>query len=105
MIWGAATPADAQLLKQIRNAGYKGPAAGDVAFSLPFIPKDAGPAADTIMTLSQLNTVNPTPQIRSSSTDSRPPTTRTRRTCRAPRMTPSTSWLRRSRRRAARPTR
>ena len=30
MLWGAATPADAQLLKQIRAAGYKGPAAGDV---------------------------------------------------------------------------
>ena len=63
MIWGAATPADAQMLKQIRNAGYKGPAVGDVAFSLPFIPADAGPAADTIVTFSQLSTVNPTPQV------------------------------------------
>lgn len=63
MIWGAATPADAQILKQIRNAGYKGPAVGDVAFSLPFIPADAGPAADTIVTFSQLSTVNPTPQV------------------------------------------
>ncbi len=63
MIWGAATPADAQVLKQIRNAGYKGPAVGDVAFSLPFIPADAGPAADTIVSFSQLNTVNPTPQV------------------------------------------
>lgn len=61
MLWGAATPADAQLLKQIRAAGYKGPAAGDVAYSLPFIPKDAGAAADTITTLSQLNTINPPP--------------------------------------------
>jgi len=59
MIWGAATPADAQLLKQIRQAGYKGPAVGDVAFSLPFVPTDAGSAADTITTLSQLNTISP----------------------------------------------
>jgi branched-chain amino acid transport system substrate-binding protein len=61
MIWGAASPADAQLLKQIRQAGYKGPAVGDVAFSLPFIPADAGSAADTITTLSQLNTIKPSP--------------------------------------------
>ena len=59
MIWGAATPADAQVLKQIRQAGYKGPIAGDVAFSLPFIPTDAGAAADTITTLTQLNPINP----------------------------------------------
>jgi branched-chain amino acid transport system substrate-binding protein len=62
MFWGAATPADAQVLKQVRAAGYKGPAVGDVAFSLPFIPKDAGAAADTITTLSQLNTINPPPE-------------------------------------------
>jgi branched-chain amino acid transport system substrate-binding protein len=59
MIWGAATPADAQLLKQVRQSGYKGPIAGDVAFSLPFIPSIAGAAADTITTLTQLNTINP----------------------------------------------
>jgi branched-chain amino acid transport system substrate-binding protein len=58
--WGAATPADAQILKQVREAGYTGPAVGDVAYSLPFIPKVAGnDAASTLVTFSQLNTVNP----------------------------------------------
>jgi branched-chain amino acid transport system substrate-binding protein len=60
--WGAATPADAQILKQVRQAGYAGPAVGDVAYTLPFIPKVAGnAAAATIVAPSQLNTVNPNP--------------------------------------------
>jgi branched-chain amino acid transport system substrate-binding protein len=62
MIWGAATPADAQILKQVRSAGYDGPASGDVAFTLPFIPEVAGPAAETIVMPSQLNFVDPDEQ-------------------------------------------
>lgn len=61
LIWGAATPSDARVFKQIRAAGFKGPAVGDVAYSLPFIPSDAGSAASTIVSFSQLNTVNPDP--------------------------------------------
>ena len=57
--WGAATPADAQILKQVRNAGYKGSAIGDVAYTLPFIPSVAGKASATIVAPSQLNIVNP----------------------------------------------
>jgi ABC-type branched-subunit amino acid transport system substrate-binding protein len=60
--WGAATPADAQILKQVRSSGYTGPAVGDVAYTLPFIPTVAGnAAAATIVAPSQLNTVNPDP--------------------------------------------
>jgi branched-chain amino acid transport system substrate-binding protein len=59
LIWGAATPSDASVFKAIRAAGYKAPAVGDVAFSLPFIPSDAGAAASTIVSFSQLNVVNP----------------------------------------------
>lgn len=60
LFWGAATPADAQILKQVRDAGYKGPAVGDVAYTLPFIPTVAGNAASsTIVAPSQLNVVNP----------------------------------------------
>ena len=60
--WGAATPADAQILKQVRAAGYSGPAVGDVAYTLPFIPSIAGnSAAGTIVAPSQLNTVKPDP--------------------------------------------
>ena len=58
--WGAATPADAQILKQVRDAGYGGQAIGDVAYTLPFIPKVAGNAASaTIVAPSQLNSVKP----------------------------------------------
>ena len=59
LFWGAATPADAQILKQVRDAGYKGPAVGDVAYTLPFIPSTAGDAASTIVAPSQLNSVKP----------------------------------------------
>jgi ABC-type branched-subunit amino acid transport system substrate-binding protein len=60
--WGAATPADAQILKQVRSSGYTGPAVGDVAYTLPFIPTvDGNAAAATIVAPSQLNTVNPDP--------------------------------------------
>jgi branched-chain amino acid transport system substrate-binding protein len=63
--WGAATPADAQILKQVRDAGYSGPAVGDVAYTLPFIPKVAGNAASaTIVAPSQLNTVRPDAQTK-----------------------------------------
>lgn len=57
--WGAATPADAQILKQVRDAGYRGPAVGDVAYTLPFIPTVAGKASATIVAPSQLNIVHP----------------------------------------------
>ncbi len=60
LFWGAATPADAQILKQVRDAGYKGPAVGDVAYTLPFIPSTAGNAASTLVAPSQLNSVKPT---------------------------------------------
>jgi branched-chain amino acid transport system substrate-binding protein len=59
LFWGAATPADAQILKQVRDAGYTGPAVGDVAYTLPFIPTTAGDAASTIVAPSQLNSVRP----------------------------------------------
>jgi branched-chain amino acid transport system substrate-binding protein len=58
-LWGAATPADAQVLKQLRAAGYSGPAVGEVAFSLPDIPADAGSAATTVVAFGQLNTIHP----------------------------------------------
>jgi branched-chain amino acid transport system substrate-binding protein len=59
LLWGAATPADAQILKQVRDAGYTGPAVGDVAYTLPFIPKVAGEAAGTVVAPSQLKSVKP----------------------------------------------
>ena len=59
LMWGAATPGDAQVLKQIRQSGYDGPMAGDVALSLPFVPEIAGQAAETIVAPSQLNFVDP----------------------------------------------
>ena len=62
--WGAATPADGQILKQVRDAGYKGPAVGDVAYTLPFIPGVAGTAASTIVMPSQLDTVKPSPAVK-----------------------------------------
>ncbi len=58
-LWGAATPADGQILKQLRAAGYQGPAATDLAYTLPFIPSVAGAAANTIVMPSQLNTFHP----------------------------------------------
>lgn len=62
LLWGAATPADAQVLKQIRAAGYSGPAVGDVAYTLPFVPSVAGKAAAaTIAAPSQMNVVHPSP--------------------------------------------
>jgi len=59
MLWGAAAPADAQMLSEIRAAGYKGPIVGDVSFSLPFVPGIAKGAASTLVSFSQLNVVNP----------------------------------------------
>jgi branched-chain amino acid transport system substrate-binding protein len=59
MLWGAAAPADAQMLAQIRAAGYKGPIVGDVSFSLPFVPGIAKSAASTLVSFSQLNVVDP----------------------------------------------
>src|SRR5262249_53870649 len=63
-LWGAASPADAQILKQIRAAGYTGPAVGEVAFSLPGIPQDAGAAATTVVAFSQLNVLHPDAQTK-----------------------------------------
>ena len=59
MLWGAAALADAQMLAQIRAAGYKGPIVGDVSFSLPFVRGIAKAAASTLVSFSQLNVVNP----------------------------------------------
>jgi branched-chain amino acid transport system substrate-binding protein len=58
-LWGAAAPSDSQVLKQLRQAGFQGPVVGDAAYSLPNVPSVAGPAADTIVAVSQLNLVNP----------------------------------------------
>lgn len=63
-LWGAASPADAQILKQLRAAGYKGPAVGEVAFSLPGIPQVAGAAATTVVAFSQLNVLHPDAQTK-----------------------------------------
>lgn len=62
MIWGAATPADAQVLKQLVGAGYDGPITGDVAMTLPFIPKIAGKASERIVAPSQISYANPDEQ-------------------------------------------
>jgi branched-chain amino acid transport system substrate-binding protein len=63
LIWGAGAPGDAQLLKQVRAAGYEGPAIGDIIWTLPFIPEVAGAAADTMVGFTQLNTVDPSPEV------------------------------------------
>jgi branched-chain amino acid transport system substrate-binding protein len=59
LVWGAGAPGDAQLIKQVRAAGYKGPAVGDIIWTLPFIPQVAGAAADTMVGFTQLNNVDP----------------------------------------------
>jgi branched-chain amino acid transport system substrate-binding protein len=59
MIWGAATPADAQVLKQLVDGGYDGPITGDVAYTLPFIPEIAGAAAEKIVAPSQISYAEP----------------------------------------------
>ena len=64
MVWGAAAPGDAKVIKQIRASGYTGPIVGDVSLSLPFIPADAGSAANGLISFSQLNTISPTPAIK-----------------------------------------
>lgn len=62
MIWGAATPADAQVLKQLVGAGYDGPITGDAAMTLPFIPEIAGKASENIVAPSQISYANPDDQ-------------------------------------------
>jgi hypothetical protein len=64
MIWGAATPADAQVLKQLVGAGYDGPITGDVAYTLPFIPEIAGAAAEKIVAPSQISYAEPDEQTK-----------------------------------------
>ncbi|MEY2534799.1 MAG: branched-chain amino acid transport system substrate-binding protein, partial [bacterium] len=59
LIWGAGAPGDAQLIKQVRAAGYKGPAVGDIIWTLPFISEVAGAAAETMVGFTQLNNVDP----------------------------------------------
>jgi branched-chain amino acid transport system substrate-binding protein len=63
LIWGAGAPGDGQLLKQVRAAGYEGPAIGDIIWTLPFIPDVAGKAAETMVGFTQLNNVDPTPEV------------------------------------------
>lgn len=64
MIWGAATPADAQVLKQLVGAGYDGPITGDAAMTLPFIPEIAGKASEQIVAPSQISYANPDEQTK-----------------------------------------
>ena len=64
MIWGAATPADAQVLKQLVDGGYDGPITGDVAYTLPFIPEIAGAAAEKIVAPSQISYAEPDEQTK-----------------------------------------
>jgi branched-chain amino acid transport system substrate-binding protein len=65
LLWGAATPADAKILQQVREAGYSGPAVGEVAYSLPFIPTTAGNAvAASLVAFSQLDTISPDAKTR-----------------------------------------
>lgn len=52
----ASTP---QVLKAVRDAGYKGPIVGDVTLATTDLPKIAGAAADTITALSQIDYATP----------------------------------------------
>lgn len=53
---GASTP---QVLKAIRAAGYKGPIVADVTLATEDVPEVAGPAAETVVALSQVNYPDP----------------------------------------------
>ncbi|MEO9198753.1 MAG: ABC transporter substrate-binding protein [Antricoccus sp.] len=60
-LYGAGGSSDGLLLKAVRAAGYKGKIVGDLAYSTAAtIPKVAGPAADTVVSLTAVNYGNPT---------------------------------------------
>jgi branched-chain amino acid transport system substrate-binding protein len=58
-LYGAGGTSDALLLKAVRDAGYKGKVVGDLTYSTSVIPKTAGPAADTVVSLSAVNFGDP----------------------------------------------
>ncbi len=60
-LYGAGGTSDALLLKAVRDSGYKGKVIGDLAYSTSVIPKTAGAAADTVVSLSAVNFGSPNP--------------------------------------------
>ncbi len=58
-LYGAGGSSDGLLLKAVRDAGYKGKVVGDLAYSTTVIPKTAGPAADTVVSLTAVNFGSP----------------------------------------------
>ena len=104
-IWGAATPADAQVLKQLVDGGYDGPITGDVAYTLRPSPRSQVPRPRRSSRPRRSATRSPTSRRRRSSTATAAPMTSRRPSCPAPPSTRCTSSAKRSRRRTARPTR
>ncbi|GAB3136830.1 ABC transporter substrate-binding protein [Micromonospora sonneratiae] len=58
-MYGSGGTSNGQILKAIRDAGYKGVILGDLTFATGGLSSSAGPAAETIVSFSQINYANP----------------------------------------------
>lgn len=54
-LYGAGGTSDALLLKAVRDAGYKGKVVGDLTYSTSVVPATAGPAGDTVVSLTAVD--------------------------------------------------
>lgn len=59
LLWGSGAPADAQMVKALRNAGYKGAIVGNTAYVNRQLMKVAGKSAESFIGISLIRWGNP----------------------------------------------
>ena len=64
-LYGSGGTSDAQLLKAVRDAGYRGKIVGDLTYSPTGIPGRAGAAADSVVALTAVNFGHPSDEEKS----------------------------------------
>lgn len=64
LMWGCASAADGQIIKQVREGGYEGPFIADVTLADKHVPEIAGDAAESVVAFSQIDYFTPSEETK-----------------------------------------